>query len=875
MRGSTKVFTRDLSRLWKTPKVWLIVIGLMITPALYAWLNIAAFWDPYSNTGEIGVAVVNEDEGGDSELTGPIDVGAQVVSQLKENDQLGWQFMDAEEADDALRKGDVYGSITVPSTFTDDILSMFEGTYSPPTLVYQVNEKTSAISPKITDQGATTLDATISSVVKERIAEAVTTELSNSGGDLEDRLANAQSGAANAFDETADTMASASASLTRIQERLDQAQPTVESTQRALRSVDGALDEANTALTQVQSIMTGVQAQIDNFSEAATTAYLESTGALAEGTSAARGAISAVTGELERAGTGIDSALRDASAFTRQSDRAIAQLERLLGGAALGNGVAGPLQDALDDLRSQNDANSDLINSLTGLQSDASGALDAVSEASDALAAATDDSRDSAGGLQSATGDALPQLQAAISRVNATAGNFAGALKSTRTMLGEANSLLDGVSDQLEGTGEVISNFAEEVDGIESGLETAKADILALNAASEGGLLDTVTSLDSDGVSRFVASPATVESNAVYPVATYGSGMAALFTNLSLWIGAFMLMVIFRVEVDKKGVRRLTVGQAYRGRLALLAVLGVGQGLVVSIGNLLLGVQTENVFAFVATTVFAGLSYLSIMYALVAALGHVGRIIAVVLAFLQIPGASGMYPIEMTPAFFQAIYPLLPFTYGIDALREVIGGFYGDHYWRAMGTLLFMALAALLIGPLLRRWMSNVNVQVNKELESTGLIVSERVEVVGTSYRLTDVIYALRDREAFREEMDHRWKPLRENYDRLLRVSVIVGVAGVVVLGIIARFTSSQKALVFGIVCLWMLLVVSFILMLEYAKQSFARAQELSELPESELQSAVVGAGVGGSSVIQDDPDDPDDSEDRADSADETKGGQA
>ena len=354
-----------------------------------------------------------------------------------------------------------------------------------------------------------------------------------------------------------------------------------------------------------------------------------------------------------------------------------------------------------------------------------------------------------------------------------------------------------------------------------------------------------------------------------------------------------MLMVIFRTEVDKEGIKRLTVGQAFRGRLMLLATFGLAQGFVVSMGNLLIGVQTASPLAFIGTSMLIGMAYLSIVYSLVAAFGHVGRVIAVVLAFLQIPGASGMYPIEMTPEFFQVIYPILPFTYGIDALRETIGGFYGDHYWRAMGTLVGMAVIALVVGTLARRWLSNVNVQVNKELEDTGLIVSEKVEVVGTSYRLTDVIYALRDRDAFREEMDHRWKPLRDHYATLLRGSVIVGVVGVVVLGIIARFTTTQKALIFGLVCLWMLVVVAFVLTLEYAKRSFARAQELAELPEGELQHALVSSGVGGSSVIQDDPDvpvgpddldatgDQDDTDDQDDTAtrddtdNDAKGGQA
>ncbi|MDN6620295.1 MAG: YhgE/Pip family protein, partial [Corynebacterium variabile] len=122
VKESWSVFARDAGRLLRTPKVWVIVIGVLFTPALYAWVNVAAFWDPYGNTGNIRVAVVNEDKGGDSDLTGELDVGARVVDQLKENDQLGWQFMDADEADDALHKGDVYASITVPDTFTSDIL---------------------------------------------------------------------------------------------------------------------------------------------------------------------------------------------------------------------------------------------------------------------------------------------------------------------------------------------------------------------------------------------------------------------------------------------------------------------------------------------------------------------------------------------------------------------------------------------------------------------------------------------------------------------------------------------------------------------------------------------------------------------------------
>ena len=114
VRKSVQVFRRDVTRILRARRTWVIVIGVLLTPALYAWFNITAFWDPYANTGNIRVAVVNLDEGATSELTGPIDVGSQVVDQLHDDHQLGWQFMGADEAQAAVRSGEVYAAIVIP-----------------------------------------------------------------------------------------------------------------------------------------------------------------------------------------------------------------------------------------------------------------------------------------------------------------------------------------------------------------------------------------------------------------------------------------------------------------------------------------------------------------------------------------------------------------------------------------------------------------------------------------------------------------------------------------------------------------------------------------------------------------------------------------
>ncbi len=68
MRTSFEIFLRDLKALRRNPAALLVVIALLVLPGLYAWYCIVANWDPYSNTGNVPIAIVNEDEGGNERL---------------------------------------------------------------------------------------------------------------------------------------------------------------------------------------------------------------------------------------------------------------------------------------------------------------------------------------------------------------------------------------------------------------------------------------------------------------------------------------------------------------------------------------------------------------------------------------------------------------------------------------------------------------------------------------------------------------------------------------------------------------------------------------------------------------------------------------
>lgn len=97
--------------------------------------------EPYDNTGNLTVCVVNQDAGGSSELTGELNVGERIVDQLHENDQLHWEFTDYDAAMNELKSGRAYAAYVIPEHFTADLLTITTGSFTQPKIEYYVNEK--------------------------------------------------------------------------------------------------------------------------------------------------------------------------------------------------------------------------------------------------------------------------------------------------------------------------------------------------------------------------------------------------------------------------------------------------------------------------------------------------------------------------------------------------------------------------------------------------------------------------------------------------------------------------------------------------------------------------------------------------------------
>lgn len=836
MRNAFRVTGRDLKRMFRVPQAVIILVGIIVIPSLYAWFNIVAFWDPYSNTKEINVAVVNLDRGGTSDLTGDLNVGSQVVAKLQENDQLGWKFWGKDRAITAVKSGEVYAAVVIPATFSSDILSLTTDDFIRPKLEYYVNEKANAIAPKITDVGATTLETQINSTFVSTVSETIAQKLEQTGDAAGNRLVKARDTSIDVLSNISGQVSDARKGLTDAGESLSNGEVALGEVRDAFTSIESEIDSVQTAIGDAQSIVSEVQEELVTFTDAVTQAYTAGSAQLVQISSKLNTKLTGLAAGASKANVEVATALTDAAALNEATGQAIANLTEVQDGLPPGD-ATDQIGAAIDRLEERHQQTTDLITQLETLNDDVGTVAENVQATADTINEATTATATSAEAISTVLSNTLPEINSAVSALSTSAGGFSSALDSQKLLVAEASGLLDAFEDELEEARTAGKSLDSNLEGVEESLLNVRADVSALSAADLMKKVEALSGLDPTKIADFMAAPVKVQDKIVFPVPAYGSAMAPLFTNLSLWIAAFVLVVLLKQEVDTDGIKNLTVRQAYFGRWMLLAVINVFQALLVSIGNLVIGVQTASAFAFVATSVFIGFVYMALIYALAVSFGYVGKGVIILLVIMQIPGASGIYPIEMMPGFFRALFPLFPFTYGIGALRETIGGFYGLNYWKLVAVLALIAALSFTLGLFFRQRLGNFSRLFNTKLSDTDLFVSENVQVLGSRRRVTQIVQALTNRDAFRAQLARQSAWFNDHHLKFLRMTLIIAVVSTAVLACVSWLLPDAKATVlalWGVLCL---LVIGLVVTLEYIKQNITFGSEMTELGEPALQS--------------------------------------
>ncbi|HCF55063.1 MAG TPA: phage infection protein [Bacillus sp. (in: Bacteria)] len=359
------------------------------------------------------------------------------------------------------------------------------------------------------------------------------------------------------------------------------------------------------------------------------------------------------------------------------------------------NGTISKLNKAKDGLQKGMDLTDKGIDAINKGQKPAADVIESINQVSKSVSGQIGDI------LAKYDSEITPNFNAAIARTKEMSKNTSQILKEADKKLPDVKKLLEDSSKGLVDGKKKLADIKAEMPATEKKIKELADKIRDFE--SEEDLKDIIRLLKNDveKQSDYFANPVNLKENKLFAMPNYGSAMSPFYTVLALWVGALLMVSLLTVEVHEEGANYKS-HEIYFGRLLTFLTIGLSQAFIVSMGDIfLLGTYVVDKFWFVLFSLFIGGVFVCIVYSLVSIFGNVGKSMAIILLVLQVAGSGGTFPIQMTPAFFQAIYPFLPFTYAISAIRETVGGMLWDIVIRDLLVLsvfvVVMIVAALLL----------------------------------------------------------------------------------------------------------------------------------------------------------------------------------
>lgn len=180
---------QEWKNILKNHWIQIVLVALILIPSIYTVVFLGSMWDPYGNSGNLPVAVVNKDKAVDYNDK-KLDVGNQLVDKLKDNDSLDFHFVNSKEANKGLKDGDYYMVITIPSNFSKNATTLLDKNPKKMVLNYTTNPGTNYVASKMDDSAIAKIKAEVSASVTKTYAETIFTSI----GTMSDGFAEASDG---------------------------------------------------------------------------------------------------------------------------------------------------------------------------------------------------------------------------------------------------------------------------------------------------------------------------------------------------------------------------------------------------------------------------------------------------------------------------------------------------------------------------------------------------------------------------------------------------------------------------------------------------------------------------------------------------------
>ena len=674
-RRRVNMVQAEWQHLCKNKILLLSMAVISFIPIMYSGFFLGSIWDPYGQVKNLPVAFVNEDKG--AQLNGrTLNIGQSVEQKLKNNHDLGWEFVNKQQADSGVSSGHFYAVVTVPTDFSAKAVSITTTQPQQAVIRYTTTPAKNYIGSLVSNQAA----EKVKTSVAEQITQVYAKGMLENIGKLGDGLETAAGGAA-----------TLRGGLTQLQAGAQTYTGGVRQLAVNQRAMANGLARLGDGSRQLQAGL----GQLSN--------GLPSESQVAQLTNGMK--------QLQAGLNQLNTSVHNPSpALVNQQSKVQSEAQAL----------AQTMQTSLADLSAASVVLKDL-----GSQAVASGGsttitLPQISQLSQALSKTQTISMQAAALLKDlqiltqSLSVQQAQLQTGVSTlnngVNQLAPNAVTALNGYNSVRAANNQLLAGSSSLTNGLAQAQTGSQQLANGTR--LLDSRSSMLTNGASQLADGADTLSTKLADASRQLkiqptgaatqqqMANPVKSETTKRGDVPNYGYALAPYVLSLSLFVGAIALNIIYPI-------RKTFAEQenAFRWWLAKASVTGMAAFIQATILMLImvycLGLVPDHPVNFIGAIYLTSFVYMSIVSLLVIVLDNPGRFLAMVLLVLQLGSSEGTFPIQTANGFFQAVNPLVPMTYSIRALRQAISGglgssFYSDSMWVLAGFLL--AANLLMIG---------------------------------------------------------------------------------------------------------------------------------------------------------------------------------
>ncbi len=272
-----------------------------------------------------------------------------------------------------------------------------------------------------------------------------------------------------------------------------------------------------------------------------------------------------------------------------------------------------------------------------------------------------------------ADGLTQPQIDGLLAQLDPLAAKTGSAQAQLNALAAQVDQLNAGAQQVSIGAAQAHSGASS----LATGLSTLNAGATSLQSGLNNGVaqLPNTTAAQRDRVAGAIGDPVAVNRQAITKANDYGAGLAPFFISLAAWIGIYALFLIVKplsrraLTAVQRPLRVTLAGWLTPGILGLLQMVAV-----FLIVTLALGFAVAHPIGALAFMVLISLTFAAVILALNVMLGSVGQFLGLVLMVVQLVTAGGTFPWQTLPAPLAALHHVLPMSYAVDGLRQLMYG---------------------------------------------------------------------------------------------------------------------------------------------------------------------------------------------------------